>query len=157
MAGARYSLSINHASIQAALNELLKRGQNLKPAMMEIGEELLISHNERFSEQKAPDGTPWAPLSETTKSIKTKNVDTILVFNDFLRSTLNYEASADGLSFGSPMEYAAMQQFGGTTAPNSMIPNKEIVARPFLGVDSDDTEMILETLSHHLMNGIESL
>ncbi|EGQ8129865.1 phage virion morphogenesis protein [Vibrio parahaemolyticus] len=153
MAGVRYSVRLNDSEIQKAINQLIKRGSNLTPAMMEIGEELLISHDQRFRDQKSPDGVPWAPLSETTKSLKTKNVDTILVLNGLLRGTLNYQASSDNLLFGSPLEYAATHQFGRTTTPNSMIPNKEIPARPFLGVDGGDREMILETLSDYLLNG----
>ncbi|EJG1803524.1 phage virion morphogenesis protein [Vibrio parahaemolyticus] len=153
MAGVRYSVRLNDSEIQKAINQLIKRGSNLTPAMMEIGEELLISHDQRFRDQKSPDGVPWAPLSETTKSLKTKNIDTILVLNGLLRGTLNYQASSDNLLFGSPLEYAATHQFGRTTTPNSMIPNKEIPARPFLGVDDGDREMILETLSDYLLNG----
>ncbi|MBN8107752.1 phage virion morphogenesis protein [Vibrio vulnificus] len=153
MAGVRYSVRLNDSEIQEALNQLIKRGSNLTPAMMEIGEELLISHDQRFRDQKSPDGVPWAPISETTKSLKTKNIDTILVLNGLLSGTLNYQASSDNLLFGSPLEYAATHQFGRVTSPNSMIPNKAIPARPFLGVDENDREMILETLSDYLLNG----
>ncbi|MDF4919620.1 phage virion morphogenesis protein [Vibrio parahaemolyticus] len=153
MAGVRYSVRLNDSEIQEALNQLIKRGSNLMPAMMEIGEELLISHDQRFRDKKSPDGVPWAPLSEATKSLKTKNVDTILVLNGLLSGTLNYQASSDNLLFGSPLEYAATHQFGRVTSPNSMIPNKAIPARPFLGVDENDREMILETLSDYLLNG----
>ncbi|ENM3902736.1 phage virion morphogenesis protein [Vibrio cholerae] len=153
MAGVRYSVRINDAEIQDALSQLIKRGLDLTPAMANIGEELLISHDQRFRDQKSPDGAPWAPLSEATKSLKAKNVDTILVLNGVLSGTLNYQASSDNLLFGSPLEYAATHQFGRTTTANSMIPNKEIPARPFLGVDDGDREMILETLSDYLLNG----
>lgn len=153
MAGVRYSVRLNDSEIQEALNQLIKRGTDLTPAMANIGEELLISHDQRFRDQKSPDGIPWAPLSETTKSLKTKNVDTILVLNGLLSGTLNYQASSDNLLFGSPLEYAATHQFGRVTSPNSMIPNKAIPARPFLGVDENDRGMILETLSDYLLNG----
>ncbi|MBE4620998.1 phage virion morphogenesis protein [Vibrio fluvialis] len=152
MAGVRYSVRVNDAEVQEALNQLIKRGTDLTPAMANIGEELLISHDQRFRDQKSPDGIPWAPLSEATKSLKSKNVDTILVLNHVLSGTLNYQASSDNLLFGSPLEYAATHQFGRTTSPNSMIPNKEIPARPFLGVDESDRDMILDTLSDYLMN-----
>ncbi len=152
MAGVRYSVRVNDAEVQEALNQLIKRGTDLTPAMANIGEELLISHDQRFRDQKSPDGIPWAPLSEATKSLMSKNVDTILVLNHVLSGTLNYQASSDNLLFGSPLEYAATHQFGRTTSPNSMIPNKEIPARPFLGVDESDRDMILDTLSDYLMN-----
>lgn len=152
MAGVRYSVRVNDAEVQEALNQLIKRGTDLTPAMANIGEELLISHDQRFRDQKSPEGIPWAPLSEATKSLKSKNVDTILVLNHVLSGTLNYQASSDNLLFGSPLEYAATHQFGRTTSPNSMIPNKEIPARPFLGVDESDRDMILDALSDYLMN-----
>ncbi|MGR2850381.1 phage virion morphogenesis protein [Vibrio vulnificus] len=151
MAGVRYSIEMNEAAVQAKFKELLERTEHMEPAMMEIGEELLISHDQRFRDQRSPDGVPWAPLSETTKSLKTKNVDTILVLNRFLSRTLNYQASSDNLLFGSPLEYAATHQFGRTTTPNSMIPNKAIPARPFLGVDENDRQMILRVLSDYLL------
>lgn len=151
MSGVRYSVRVNDAEVQEALNQLIKRGTDLTPAMANIGEELLISHDQRFRDQKSPEGIPWAPLSEATKSLKSKNVDTILVLNHVLSGTLNYQASSDNLLFGSPLEYAATHQFGRTTSPNSMIPNKEIPARPFLGVDESDRDMILDTLSDYLM------
>ncbi|MBE3653489.1 phage virion morphogenesis protein [Vibrio navarrensis] len=150
MTGVRYSVRVNDAEVQEALNQLIKRGTDLTPAMANIGEELLISHDQRFRDQKSPEGIPWAPLSEATKSLKSKNVDTILVLNHVLSGTLNYQASSDNLLFGSPLEYAATHQFGRTTSPNSMIPNKEIPARPFLGLDEMDKDMILVTLSDYL-------
>ncbi|EPZ5424853.1 phage virion morphogenesis protein [Vibrio paracholerae] len=153
MAGVRYSVRLNDSEIQEALNQLIKRGTDLTSAMANIGEELLISHDQRFRDQKSPEGIPWAPLSEATKSLKSKNVDTILVLNHVLSGTLNYQASSDNLLFGSPLEYAATHQFGRVTSPNSMIPNKAIPARPFLGVDENDRGMILETLSDYLLNG----
>ncbi|MGU3161019.1 phage virion morphogenesis protein [Vibrio cholerae] len=152
MAGVRYAVRINDDEIHQRLNKLLEKGTDLTPAFATIGEDLLISHHQRFMDQESPDGVPWAPLSETTQALKTKNVDTILVFNDFLRSTLNYQASPKELLFGSPLEYSATHQFGRTTAPNSMIPNKEIPARPFLGIDDGDRDMILDNLSDFLMN-----
>ncbi|WP_243033004.1 phage virion morphogenesis protein [Vibrio cincinnatiensis] len=152
MAGVRYSVSINDDEIQNRLNQLLKKGADLTPAFASIGEDLLISHDQRFRDQKSPDGVPWAPLSETTKALKTKNVDTILVLNDILRSTFNYQATPESLLFGSPLIYAATHHYGRITAPNSMIPNKEIPARQLLGVDASDRDMILDTLSDYLMN-----
>ncbi|WJG22154.1 phage virion morphogenesis protein [Vibrio furnissii] len=152
MAGAQYSVYIDDDEIHQRLNKLLEKGTDLTPAFATIGEDLLISHHQRFLDQISPEGVPWAPLSKTTKALKTKNVDTILVFNDFLRSTLNYQPSPESLLFGSPLEYAATHQFGRETAPNSMIPNKEIPARPFLGIDEGDRDMILDNLSDFLMN-----
>ena len=34
--------------------------------MRAMGEHMINTTRERFRDEKAPDGTPWAPLSETT-------------------------------------------------------------------------------------------
>jgi len=54
---------------------------------------------------------------------------------------------------GSPMEYAAMQQFGGTKAE---FPNLwgDIPARPFLGISSQDENEILTILRNYLESAV---
>jgi len=68
----------------------------------------------------------------------------------------NIDSSLDGntLRIGSPMKYAAMQQFGGLTSPRSMIPGSRIPARPFLGLSDSDEAMILKTVSDYLRSTI---
>ncbi len=151
MAGVRYSVRINSDTITERLNELIKKGSDLTVPFRQIGEELLISHHLRFEKQISPDGIPWAPLRPVTQSLKPKNKDTILLLNDILRSTLNYQVGPEQFEFGSPLVYAAIHQFGGKTASTSMIPNKEIAARPFLGLDGDDTNYVVHILSEFLM------
>ncbi|EOB4244603.1 phage virion morphogenesis protein [Vibrio metschnikovii] len=136
--------------VRDSLSNLIARSNDLTPAMASIGELLLLSHDERFTSQTAPDGTPWQALSETTQGMKPRNSSLILTLNANLRK-LSYNASAKSLEFGSNEPYAAMHQFGGTTSPRSMIPNKQIPARPFLGVSKSDEEGILSALSDYLM------
>jgi phage gpG-like protein len=49
------------------------------------------------------------------------------------------------------MIYAAMQHFGGTTSAKSMIPNKNLPAREFIGVSGEDEESMLEILREYLV------
>ena len=150
MAGVTYQLELDGIeAVQAKLNELLARGQNLQPAMADIGEMLLLSHDERWRDQVAPDGTPWAPLSQDYKARKKKNQDTILVLNDILRSHLNYDAGPASLEFGTPSEYGAIHHFGGS---EDMRPqNAAIPARPWLGTSQDDLDQIYDILGDFLM------
>jgi phage gpG-like protein len=68
-----------------------------------------------------------------------------------LQSTINYQLNGtSAVHIGSPKVYAAMQQFGGTTSPRSMIPGKTIPARPFLGVSALDKANILDILGSYL-------
>jgi phage virion morphogenesis protein len=64
---------------------------------------------------------------------------------------LVYQTTEDQMQLGSTMVYAAMHQFGGTTAPNSMIPNKAIPARPYLGISETDEAEIIATIGDYLM------
>lgn len=48
------------------LQAMLARGQNLRPVLAEIGEDMTESAKRRFTTTKAHDGTPWAPNSATT-------------------------------------------------------------------------------------------
>lgn len=149
MSGANYSVSINDAAIKTRLNELLANATDLAPVFASIGEMLLISHDERFSKQVSPDGSAWAPLSEEYKQRKKKNADTILTLNSILRGSLAYHASSTDLLFGTPMEYGAIHQFGGT--PTMRPQNAAIPQREWLGVSSEDKSEIIMMLHDYLV------
>ena len=74
-----------------------------------------------------------------------------------LSTEINYQASATQVTIGSPMEYAAVHQFGvlrgalGRTKRGSPIPWGDIPARPFLGVSEADKADILEILQNPLL------
>lgn len=59
-------VEINDKEVRQALNRLIAAGGNLKPALAEIGEQLVVSTKRRFEDQKDPDGNPWAPNKEST-------------------------------------------------------------------------------------------
>ncbi|WP_432460805.1 phage virion morphogenesis protein [Agarivorans sp. QJM3NY_25] len=149
MAGIQIQLG-DTQSIRQVLNQLLKQTEQLRPAFEDIGEHLQLSHRQHFDQQQSPQGEAWQALSPSTQALKPKLQDQILRLNDILRDHLSYQANDEQLLFGSNQVYAAMMQFGGTTSPNSMIPNVEIPARPFLGINQDDEQAIFEILNQHL-------
>lgn len=59
-------VEINDRDVRQALNRLIAASGDLKPALREIGETLMVSTKHRFAEQKDPDGNPWAPNKEST-------------------------------------------------------------------------------------------
>lgn len=144
MAGARIEISADGFEAAAAkLNAIAAKGEKLGPLLNDIGEMLLFSHQERNAQGIAPDGTPWAALSPTTQALKPRHKTTPLRLNDILLNQLAYQADDHSLSLGSNMVYAAMQQFGGTTSPKSIIPGREIPGRPFLGLGAEDEEGVV--------------
>lgn len=156
------------AGLDAALTDMT-------PVMRDIGEYFVDSTRQRFAAGSAPDGTPWAPKSETTKAAYRRRgdrVDDRPLFgpSGVLSSTIFYQADSDSVRWGSPMVYAGTMQFGagqgafgarmGRTRPSEKrkasqdyffpIPWGDIPARPFLGISEEDHEAILADLTDWL-------
>jgi len=152
------------------LQAMLDRAKNLRPVLAEIGEDMAESTKRRFSTTKAPDGTPWAPNSATTiarysdlfarkkdgtqsKAVKAKIAGKKPLTGETraLATTINYQLQGDNaVSIGSPMVYAAMQQFGGK---KSDFPHLwgDIPARPFLGASEADKTNIADLVRSYML------
>ena len=72
MAGVHICIELDD-EVRAAHNRLIAAGRDMTPLMRDIGEHLLSTTRERFVSQKAPDGTPWEPLTSGTKRRKRRN------------------------------------------------------------------------------------
>lgn len=59
-------IEIDSKNVLDALNRLQQAATRPRPALLEIGEELVESTKERFGAQTAPDGSRWAPNSPVT-------------------------------------------------------------------------------------------
>ncbi len=153
------AIDVDDREILAALRQLQQSTGNLRPALQKIGERLKESTHQRFSTKTAPDGshwdgnsdvTIWAPKKLPTGGYSIKGRDDPLVDRGTLGSTIDYQLLGnDTLLIGSPLEYAAMMQFGGT---KSEFPNLwgDVPGRPFLGISEDDKVQILATIQSHL-------
>lgn len=145
MAGATLTAELTGlSSLTKALNQLMTQAGNVEPALAQIGEYLLESHQSRFQLEIAPDGTPWLPLAPETLARK-KGEDRILQDQGTLRDTLSYTVLGNELLFGSNLEYAATHQFGRE--------EDGIEARPFIGITDgpwQDTTEMLAILRDHL-------
>jgi phage gpG-like protein len=161
----------NDADVLAALERLAQATAQPRPALLAIGESMVESTKKRFETSTAPDGSRWAPNSQTTYlgmvnafgkgnfgksgrinargATRVAGKKPLIGATRMLSTQINYEADNAGLRIGSPMVYAAMQQFGGTKAK---FPNLwgDIPARPFLGVSESDAVMIVDTVSDYL-------
>jgi phage gpG-like protein len=77
-----------------------------------------------------------------------------------LSSEIHYRATDTQLQVGSPLIYAAVQQFGaekgafGKSKHNHPIPWGDIPARPFLGLSYNDREAIIATLKEHVTRSL---
>ena len=91
-------------------------------------------------------GDAWAPLSPAYKAHKQKNADKLLIFEGFMFDTLAYHATSASVELGTNLVYGATHQFGD--------PDRNIPARPFLGVSDEEKAMILNTLHDHFMRAL---
>jgi phage virion morphogenesis protein len=159
------TLEYDNSAAQDLLNKLQEKLGDLNPALQDIGEYLIIAHNQRFKDQVAPDGTPWAPLSPSYQRDKARNKNRILVLNGYLEKSFRYQIGNNELNFGTNVPYAAHHHFG--TKPYTIKPKTKkalafggtvvkkvnhpgLKARPLIGVSDADTEEILQLLSEHL-------
>ena len=140
MAGIKIELDDQDAL--SALQALFTRIQDPQGALSEIGENLKRTTRERFRTQQDPDGNAWEALSPDYLKRKKRNKDKVLTRGGYLQGQLVLQHYDDGLELGSNLVYAATHQFGRM--------EKNIPARPFLGVSSDDQETILDIVSSYL-------
>ncbi len=165
------SIEVDDRSVLAALRQLSSKSSNLANVLADIGEHLTETTKRRFDTSTAPDGTKWAPNTQTTilqhlgaykgsytkaGKISSKGISRVTSKKPLigetrsLSSTINYLVNGNqSVEIGSPMIYSAMHQFGGhkTDYPNLW---GNIPARPFLGLSDDDRRNILDILAEYL-------
>ena len=145
MSGFQAELLLNDDQVQRAFRNLLERGQSLRPLFADLGEQLLTSTRERFraDSRESPDGAKWPPLSDSTR--KKRNETKILIEGGDLLQTLAHQPTRAQLKIGSPRIYGAVHQFGW--------PERNIPARPYLGLSDDDRAAVHETVARYLRVG----
>jgi phage gpG-like protein len=114
------------------LRGMIDRGNNLRPVLLEIGEDVTESTKKRFDTATDPDGQAWAPNSDVTlarySSLFARKKDGSLTKASaqklankkpgtgetrMLATTINYQVhGADSVGVGSPMIYAATFHYG---------------------------------------------
>jgi phage gpG-like protein len=177
-----FTITVDDAEVKALLKRLHDFGENMQPIMQDIGEGVMERTKQRFNTSMGPDGVRWLPNSPTTYAllanrlgkssirkdgrVNSKGADKLAgkkpligESKDLMRQ-FHVQVDSNSVTIGNSMIYAAMQQFGGTTSPKSMIPNVRIPARPFLPVTIDgqlypqEQRTILNELNELIQNVI---
>lgn len=148
-------VEIDNTSVLNALQRLASRADNLRPALMEIGEDIAESTKERFREGRSPEGTAWAANSSATVAIYSGLFSSpgakkpLVGETRRLSSEISWQVTGDAVEIGSSLPYANMQQFGGTKAQWPHLWG-DIPARPFLGLSDADEKTILDIITSYL-------
>lgn len=165
MAGIELNTEIRDQITSDVLDQIVRNMGSLRPALLEIGEHLQGSVEERFRTETDPEGNPWEPLSEFTKA--NKRNDQILTESggSGLRGSIHYQAGNHSLEQGTNKIYGAIHQLGGIIrakrAPAlaigrsggafALVKQVEIPARPYLGLSDDDRRAIDAILTRHTL------
>ena len=114
------------------LHGFVARAKNMRPVLLEIGEDMAESTKQRFATATGPDGTAWAPNSALTLARYSSNFarkkDGEFTKRSAaklagkkpgtgetraLSTTINYQLHGDGaVAIGSPMIYAGTFHYG---------------------------------------------
>ncbi len=146
------SVEFDDRKIIKALQDLKSAVGDLSPAFKVLGDDLVESTKQRFETSKGPDGNAWEDNSDVTIDRKGRNKP--LVDEGSLAEQISYAITGEILEIGSSMEYAAMQQFGGTKSEFPFLWG-DIPARPFLGISSEDETNILAIIEDFLTDSID--
>lgn len=163
--------------VHNALQRLADVSLNTEPLLRAIGEDLSSMVKQTFQRSASPDGTPWAPNSEATMlallsrgkgnfrpkdgrisakgSARVMSKKPLIGESKALMTTIFYSVAGGVLEIGTPMEYGAMQHFGGKKA---QFPNLwgDIPGRPFMPITPDEqlmpvaAEVILDNTEEYL-------
>lgn len=143
MAGARVTIDINDAEIIGHLHNLIEATGNAKPALDHFSEYMTkVTREQRFEQSQDPWGHAW----EAIKYDKPYNADKPLVLDGNLMGELHPQNNERELQFGSNLGYAATHQFGR--------PDNNIPARPFLGLNDQDKQELIQTLKDFLISAL---
>lgn len=176
-----FTIEVDNVVVLNMLNRMIQAGEDLSPVMRMIGEDIVTRAKQRFETSTAPDGTPWAPNSDTTLRamlhVGSKNFTKkgklsarggrvlaskkpLIGESRDLSRQINYLVMKDSVMVTASPVYAAMQQFGGS---KSQFPNLwgDIPARPFLPVTQsgqlypDEERDIVSVINAHLQKAID--
>lgn len=112
MTGVSLTATIDDREILGALMDMVERMDRPEGFYRNVGEHMLRSTRKNFQDQKAPGGTPWKPLAKSTVR-KRKSASPILTVKGYLRGSINYAATPQGVTIGTAAIYAAIHQLGG--------------------------------------------
>ena len=157
------TIQYDDREVVEALNRMLRAGTDLTPAMRSIAGVLEEAAEEAFQSQQAPDGTPWAILSEHTTNRRAKKgkwPGRILQITGDLAGGITSAYDASRAVAGTNLVYAPTHQFGaeegdfGSTISGRPIPFGDIPARPFLGVSDEARDDILAAINDHFIDAL---
>ncbi|WP_226781846.1 phage virion morphogenesis protein [Oceaniglobus trochenteri] len=164
MSGISVEIQVSTEEVSARLKRMVEQMDRPIGFYRQVGEHMLNSTRDNFSAESSPQDVPWAQLKPSTIRAREKKRQTPIrklqvTKNTGLMASINVRPTDTEVRIGSPKEYAAIHQLGGTIQKaarkhswikggekNVSIPAHQITipARPYLGVSEEDERIIIE-------------
>lgn len=156
------------------LEQRARRLANLRPVMKRFGRHMQLAIDDRFREERGPDGRPWTPLSAATligqyerrkgrKAFTKRGDRNTKGFLNFagrkkilqdagnrggLRGSIAVDAGDDFVATGTNKVYGRVHQLGGEAGRTGA--RVTIPARPYLGFNDENVSHLRALLRQHL-------
>ena len=137
--------------LQRLVSSTIGRIQDMTPLMKAFSEYMVTQTDDRFEQQKAPDGSGWESLSPVTVARKAKQnkIDKILQQDGYLR-LVHPHSDKDSAGVYSDRVYGAIHNRGGKAGKNNSV---TIPKRKFLGFSEADILEFTETCKDFIIMG----
>lgn len=147
--------TLKSKKIKELLQDIEKRSIDLTPAFEEIGNIIVESVEDNFQDEGRHNGDPtsimggsqkwekWSDEWQKRRNKLGKGDGKILQLDGGLASSIDYDANKDSVIITAGKEYAYRQHFGGNGIP----------ARPFLVIQEEDLDDIIEELNNFIISG----
>ncbi len=157
MAGDGIVFAWDDEDLQAAVKEHIRRTDDLSPVMKAFAEEWKNYAEDRFAEEKDPQGNKWKELSQVTLEEKKELIAKdkipgmeILHRSGDLSGSIFPYSGKDFSGLYSTSEYAAIHNYGGQAGTNKKV---TIPKREFLGFAKEDVRAFQETVADWIVLG----
>ncbi|MFZ4537828.1 phage virion morphogenesis protein [Propionivibrio sp.] len=167
-----FTIEVKDTGVKDALSALSAKVGNMQPILQSIGEDIMERTKARFATSTGPDGARWKPNARSTieafigskggfgkKGINKKgqglgmSKKPLIGHSGDLRRQFHISATANSVTVGNSMIYAAIHQFGGKAGRGKKV---AIPARPFLPIRengylyADEQASILDAINAYL-------
>jgi len=149
MASAEVNFDLRELDGLAKLLEQAKLSSSDRMQLLRnIGAEVETQTQERFDEQKSPEGKTWQDLAEKTKKYYARKFPgmrrSLLIGEGSLRDSIESQVDDWSVLVGATKVYAATHQFG----------RGKIPARPYLGISTSNADEIMAIAQQFLAERI---
>ena len=161
----RIDIEIHDQAVTDAFNRLQALGQDVSPVLEAIGRQLETNVKLGFDASQDPYGNPWEPL-------KVREGGQPLVDKGHLRDSITHAVDGNSAVVGTNLEYARLQNFGGTVKPVNakalrfFVGNRAVIVgevtippRPFFpneaeGLPGDWTDDVVAVISNAIQGAM---